>query len=113
MSKPWRYTEEMKGVYGQEGSVIIIAVPGDSIGRFTSQVHARRACAAVNACEGISTEALESGAVFTALEGVANLEAFLADNLRNVNKLATHPMQNEVAYHALHRVRAILTKVKL
>src|SRR5262249_55445290 len=45
----------------------IAEIDGQDVGRFTAtkqhEANARRICAAVNACQGITTEALESGPI--------------------------------------------------
>ncbi len=55
----------------------------DDVGRFLSyeqhKANARRICAAVNACQGISTEALERGAVSKLLEALTARELQLRE----------------------------------
>lgn len=62
----------------------IAEIDGQDVGRFISreqhEANARRICAAVNACQGIPTEALESGPVKELLKLIADI---LADTHSN------------------------------
>jgi hypothetical protein len=57
----------------------IAEIDGQDVGRFTTseqhEANARRICAAVNACEGIPTDALESGPVRELLKLIAGMIA--------------------------------------
>jgi hypothetical protein len=69
-----------QGPYG----TYIAEIDGQDVGRFMSreqhQANARRICAAVNACQGIPTEALESGPVKELLKLMGDI---LADTHSN------------------------------
>lgn len=83
-SGPWHYRTEYrittiftppdqagKNPYG----TYIAEIDGQDVGRFTPteqhEANARRICAAVNACQGIPTHALESGPVRQLLKMIA------------------------------------------
>ncbi len=73
--EPWRVVDETYVCFG----------PPDAAGRDTvaasafQEEDARRIVAAVNACAGIPTEALESGALGKALDGLAFVLSLLDD----------------------------------
>jgi hypothetical protein len=49
--------------------------------RSTAGINARRLCAAVNACQGIRTEALEQGVIGELLEALQTASAWIDDHL--------------------------------
>ena len=57
----------------------IAEIDGQDVGRFTTneqhEANARRICAAVNACQGIPTDALESGPLTELLKLIAQILA--------------------------------------
>ena len=80
---PWHYQMEYRitTIFApdQTGNnprgTYIAEIDGQDVGRFTTseqhEANARRICAAVNACEGIPTDALESGPVRELLKLIA------------------------------------------
>jgi len=66
--------EYPKGLYVAE---IDVAAVGCFISHEQHEANARRICAAVNACKGMSTEALEQGAVLQLAEALEDLYNWL------------------------------------
>lgn len=83
--EPWHYQMEYRVTTifapDQTGEntdgTYIAEIDGQDVGRFTTneqhEANARRICAAVNACQGIPTEALESGPIRELLMLIAEI----------------------------------------
>jgi hypothetical protein len=88
--EPWRYETDYSITTivasdpdGRHPDIYIAEIDGQDVGRFTAreqhEANARRLCAAVNACQGISTEALEQGVIRELREALDYLLAQTVD----------------------------------
>jgi len=79
--EPWRYVDDSTPADKELGlgQYCIETADGafDVASLLNSEADARRICAAVNACQGISTEALEQGAVKQLVQAIDGLLAFI------------------------------------
>lgn len=77
-SAPWVYTLDARGICGLHQANNATGVPvriGEIVNKSQreAEANARRIIAAVNACEGISTQALEQGVIAELLEALKEL----------------------------------------
>ena len=75
------------------GSYITEIANGEDVGRFATyeqhEANARRICAAVNACQGISTEALEGNAVSNVLKTLRLISSYPANGNSDPDVMAS------------------------
>lgn len=98
--EPWHYQTEYSittivapDPTGQNPYGTYVAeIDGQDVGRFATraqhEANARRICAAVNACQGISTEALEGNAVSNLLKTLRVISSYPANGNSDPDVLA-------------------------
>jgi hypothetical protein len=106
---PWQYGYTPHACNGLPHKVF---VDGDEVASCGKEAHARRIVAAVNACEGILTEALERGAIAD-LRCAVGVLLTAASDLEAVIDGATHQFDAECAWlnAALRTAQAALDGV--